>query len=103
MKKGLHPKLYTVEVVCSTCKTKFNIVSSREHIKADACSHCHPFYTGDQKIVDTANKVKDYERRKDAAIKMKPAIQAKARKQEKVREIRADRALTLKDMLKSIQ
>lgn len=104
MNKAIQPKAQYVAVTCSNCKTTYNVLSTRSNIKVELCSHCHPFYTGDQKIIDTANKVKDFERRKSTAqaINAKPKNE-KTRKNSKVSEVRADRPLTLRDMLKQVQ
>jgi len=102
MKKAIHPKTQLVTVTCSTCKTKFSVLSTKDTIKVELCSHCHPFYTGEQKIIDTANKVKDFERRKTTAAKISAVKPAKDKKA-KTREIKAERPLTLRDMLKSVQ
>ena len=68
------------------------------------CSNCHPFYTGEQKLIDTANKVKDFERRRTtAAERQSIQIPAKTRKSNKVTEVKTNKALTLRDMLKSVQ
>lgn len=105
MNKAIQPKTKTVTVVCSTCKTKYEVESTVDSIKVEICSHCHPFYTGEQKIIDTANKVKDFERRKTTASERIAANTKpqKVRKGNKVSEIKADRPLTLRDMLKQAQ
>lgn len=58
MKKDIHPKYKEIEVTCS-CGNKFitKSTSSKEKLQLDICSECHPFYTGKQKIVDTAGRV----------------------------------------------
>ncbi|MFO7167419.1 MAG: 50S ribosomal protein L31 [Chloroflexota bacterium] len=63
MKKGIHPKLYESQIVCSTCGTVWPISSTREGLRVDVCSNCHPFYTGEQRIVDTAGQVDRFMRR----------------------------------------
>jgi large subunit ribosomal protein L31 len=104
MKQGIHPKTHLVTVVCSTCKTSYEVLSTADSIKVEMCSHCHPFYTGEQKIIDTANKVKDFERRKEGAATRSAQLQkAKERRPNRVTEVKADRPLTLRDMLKSVQ
>lgn len=64
MKQATHPEYHEVKVVC-TCGNQF---STRSTIKgdvmsADVCSECHPFYTGKQKIVDTAGRVDRFRRK----------------------------------------
>ena len=62
MKENLHPRYYRCEVVCS-CGAIFVTRSTRQHLKVEICSECHPFFTGKQKIVDSAGRVEKYNRR----------------------------------------
>ena len=60
MKDGIHPKYAEVEVTCS-CGTKFTTRSTvTKPLHIEVCSECHPFYTGKQKIVDTAGRVERF-------------------------------------------
>ncbi len=59
MKKGIHPELFDVSVTC-TCGAKFDTRSTAKKIKVTLCSQCHPFYTGDQKFVDTAGRIEKF-------------------------------------------
>jgi large subunit ribosomal protein L31 len=65
MKAGIHPHYHVVNVVCATCGTTWQTRSTRkgEQIRTDLCSHCHPFFTGEQRIVDTAGQVDRFMRR----------------------------------------
>lgn len=64
MKQGIHPKYEPVEIVCGTCGTVYNTRSTRRGpIRVELCSHCHPFFTGEQRIVDTAGQVDRFMRR----------------------------------------
>jgi LSU ribosomal protein L31P len=58
MKTDIHPNYDTVKVVCS-CGNSFETRSTigKEDLNLDVCSSCHPFYTGKQKIMDTAGRV----------------------------------------------
>ncbi len=62
MKSGIHPEYVTCTVSCA-CGNTFETRSVREAIKVDICSACHPFYTGNQKFVDTAGRVDKFRRR----------------------------------------
>ena len=62
MKEGIHPAYHEVEVVCA-CGAKFTTRSTAESIHVEICSECHPFYTGQQKIVDTAGRVDRFRKR----------------------------------------
>ena len=59
MKKDVHPKYEKVTVICS-CNNTFETSSTKCHekeLRVEICSNCHPFYTGKQKIVDSAGRV----------------------------------------------
>jgi len=63
MKEGIHPKYYPdAKVVCS-CGANWTTGSTVERIRSDICSSCHPFFTGEQRIVDTAGQVDRYHKR----------------------------------------
>lgn len=60
MKKDTHPKFNECKVTC-VCGNTFTTGSTEKEIKVELCSACHPFYTGKQKLVDTARRVEKYE------------------------------------------
>jgi large subunit ribosomal protein L31 len=62
MKEGIHPKYGPAEVTCA-CGNAFTTRATVSTIRADICSKCHPFYTGRQKIVDTAGRVERFHQR----------------------------------------
>jgi large subunit ribosomal protein L31 len=63
MKQGIHPKYYpNAKVICS-CGNTWTTGSTVEVIRTDICSACHPFFTGEQRIVDTAGQVDRYQKR----------------------------------------
>ncbi len=62
MKKNLHPELFEVTVHCN-CGNEFVTRSTVKEIRATLCSACHPFYTGQQKFVDTAGRIEKFEQR----------------------------------------
>lgn len=57
MKEGIHPKWYPDAVVTCACGNTWTTGSTVAEIKTDICSKCHPFYTGEQRIVDTEGQV----------------------------------------------
>ena len=59
MKSGIHPDYRTATVVCN-CGNTFETRSTRENIRIEICSACHPFFTGKQKIVDTEGRVEKF-------------------------------------------
>jgi large subunit ribosomal protein L31 len=69
MKAGIHPELKTTKVHCNGCGINFETRSTVDAITVDICSNCHPFYTGKQKLVDTAGRVEKFKQRAEAAKK----------------------------------
>jgi len=67
VKQGIHPKYNTDGIVCTTCGTHWDIGSTRGGMRVEICANCHPFYTGEQRIVDTAGQVDRFMRRLSAA------------------------------------
>jgi len=63
MKKGIHPEYYPEARVVCGCGNSFTTGATKPLIKTDICSACHPFFTGEQRIVDTAGQVERYMRR----------------------------------------
>ena len=62
MKTGIHPKYVLATVTCA-CGNTWQTMSTKEVLKTDLCSKCHPFFTGEQRIVDTAGQVERFMRR----------------------------------------
>ena len=62
-KEGIHPTYYTDTLVSCACGHTFTTGSTVQTIKTDICSNCHPFYTGEQRIVDTAGQVERFMKR----------------------------------------
>jgi len=96
MKTAIHPDWVETKVTCLGCKTTFTSHSTVPEITVEICSNCHPFYTGKQKLVDTAGRVDRFQalRKKSAslqkaAVAKKPA-KAKADKPEKTKSTLAD-------------
>jgi len=69
VKAGIHPEYHEVVVKCS-CGNTFTTRSTRKAISVEICSACHPFFTGKQRLVDTAGRVERF-RRKYAKIQKK--------------------------------
>ena len=62
MKKRIHPEYVECTVTCG-CGNTFQTRSTRPEIKVEICSNCHPFYTGTQKLVDTAGRVEKFQKK----------------------------------------
>jgi large subunit ribosomal protein L31 len=66
MKAGIHPNYVEATVICA-CGNTFQTRSTKPLLRTDLCSVCHPFYTGEQRIVDTAGQVERFMRRVESA------------------------------------
>jgi large subunit ribosomal protein L31 len=66
MKPGIHPNYVEATVTCA-CGNTFVTRSTKPSLRTDLCNVCHPFYTGEQRIVDTAGQVERFMRRVEAA------------------------------------
>ncbi len=62
MKKGIHPEYKETTIVCS-CGNVIKTRSTKKNIRIEICSNCHPFFTGEQKFVDTAGRVERFKRK----------------------------------------
>ena len=60
MKTGIHPDYHDIKVVCSCGNTWQARSTMNKELHVEVCSNCHPFYTGKQKIVDTAGRVEKF-------------------------------------------
>ncbi|MFA5131168.1 MAG: 50S ribosomal protein L31 [Patescibacteria group bacterium] len=92
MKNDIHPKYYPNCKVTCVCGNTFTTGSTEPEIKVELCSACHPFYTGKQKLVDTARRVEKFEAKVKAKAnvsdlkgkKVKRAARAEARAKKEV-------------------
>ncbi|HCL91129.1 MAG TPA: 50S ribosomal protein L31 [Candidatus Atribacteria bacterium] len=62
MKKDIHPKYGKATISCA-CGSSFETGSTKKNMKIEICSVCHPFFTGKQKIVDTAGRVERFNKK----------------------------------------
>ena len=62
MKKGIHPELVDCTVTCA-CGNSFVTKSQKPEMKIDICNECHPFFTGEQRMVDTAGRIEKFNAR----------------------------------------
>lgn len=62
MKKDIHPEYIEAQIICA-CGNTFETRSTKPEIKVELCSKCHPFFTGERRIVDTAGRVERFKAR----------------------------------------
>ncbi|OGI89441.1 50S ribosomal protein L31 [Candidatus Nomurabacteria bacterium RIFCSPLOWO2_01_FULL_40_15] len=71
MKKDIHPKYDMKASASCACGAVFVVGSTISPIKVEICSQCHPFYTGNEKIMDTAGRVERFNKRRALSAKVK--------------------------------
>ncbi len=69
MKADIHPVYYPNATVSCACGVVYTIGSTKEKQTVEICSACHPFYTGTEKIIDTAGRVEKFKTRREKATK----------------------------------
>ena len=75
MKSGIHPEYVNARIVC-VCGNVIETRSTQAEIHVEICSNCHPFYTGKQKLVDTAGRVERFRQKYAKTQKPAPASQS---------------------------
>ena len=70
MKEKIHPKYYPEATVTCACGNTWTTGATQESIRTDVCSACHPFFTGEQRIVDTAGQVERFIRRLEKKVEI---------------------------------
>ena len=76
MKKGIHPEWYPEAKVTCACGNTFITGATQPEIRTDVCSACHPFFTGEQRIVDTAGQVERFMRRLEKGQAVRSGVEA---------------------------
>jgi len=69
MKKNIHPQYFPNAIIKCACGNEIKIGSTKEKAEVEICSACHPFFTGKQKIIDTAGRVEKFKARRAKARK----------------------------------
>ena len=71
MKKDIHPTYYPdAKVSCASCGKEWTTGATKPELRLDVCSNCHPFFTGEQRIVDTAGQVERFMRRLEKKVEL---------------------------------
>ncbi len=70
MKKNIHPTYYPDATVICACGNTWTTGATQKVIRTDVCSACHPFFTGEQRIVDTAGQVERFMRRLERKVEI---------------------------------
>lgn len=77
MKKDIHPKYYTETTIKCACGAILETGATKEGIEVEICSQCHPFFTGDKKVIDTAGRVERFKKLAEASAKLKSTKKVK--------------------------
>lgn len=89
MKQDIHPKWYPNAQVACSCGATFTVGATQESIRTDVCSSCHPFFTGEQRIVDTEGQVQRFMRRLERRQELVETYEGQLSKKERRRQRRA--------------
>lgn len=89
MKQGIHPTYYPDAQIICACGNTWTTGSTRKQIRTDVCSACHPFFTGEQRIVDTAGQVDRFMRRLQQAEERAAQVQVQQKAEEAARKAAA--------------
>lgn len=88
MKKDIHPKFYPEAKVVCACGTSFTVGSTKEKLEIEICSNCHPFFSGNEKVIDSAGRVEKFKNRREKSSSIPKKAPKKSHK-EKVEESEA--------------
>ena len=96
MKAQIHPQYFeNAQVICA-CGNKFTTGSTLELIHVELCSKCHPFYTGEQRFVDSASRIQKFQKKQEVA-----SLHVTKKKEKEVKKDNAPK--TLREMLLEVQ
>ena len=97
MKQTIHPQYFDDATVVCVCGNTFKTGSTQQAIRVELCAKCHPFYTGEQRFVDSQSRIQRFqEKQKVAALHV-------TKKKAKEEERRSNAPKTLREMLMEVQ
>jgi len=86
MKTSIHPQYFDKAQVICVCGNRFTTGSTQEIIHIELCNKCHPFYTGEQRFVDSASRIQKFQAKQQAGASYKQTKQKKVEAQKKAAE-----------------
>jgi len=86
MKQDIHPKYYEKARVKCACGHTFEVGSTKENIEVEICGNCHPFYTGKEKLVDTAGRVERFKKIVEKSAAKKETVKEKKPRMKKEKD-----------------
>ncbi len=99
MKANTHPTYFPEAQVMCACGNRFTVGSTQETIHIELCNKCHPFYTGEQRFVDSASRIQKFQAKQQASVGFK----SKKVKKEESKKQKDQAPKTLREMLQGIQ
>ena len=102
MKSKIHPKYNTKVKAKCACGAKYEVGSTMESIEVERCSQCHPFYTGKDKLIDTAGRVEKFKQRRAAAEAAVKTVKASKPKEDKQSKEKTEEVATAKPEQSSV-
>lgn len=99
MKANVHPQYFDKAQVICVCGNKFTTGSTVETIHVELCNKCHPFYTGEQRFVDSASRIQKFQTKQQKATEFKATVTKKV--EEKKRNQNAPKSL--REMLMGVK
>lgn len=101
MKQDIHPKWFPEARVICSCGNTFITGSTKEEIRVEVCSSCHPFFTGQQKFVDTMGRVEKFQKKQSTASSTPIVAKRKKKLLRKIQEAKDEeqKPRTIKEML----
>jgi len=99
MKANIHPKYYESTQVTCACGNTFTVGSTQESLRVELCYKCHPFYTGEQRFVDSASRIQKFQAKQSIA---KQYLTKKVKKQEE-QKVKDTAPKTLREMLMAVK
>ena len=98
MKQAIHPTYHTDAKVVCACGNTFATGSTMKEIRVEICSNCHPFYSGKQKLIDTAGRVDRFKKQSEKSAQIKAIAKPK---KERVKKFKVDETLRIGEKTKS--
>jgi large subunit ribosomal protein L31 len=98
MKQGIHPQYFDDAQVICVCGNKFTTGSTQQIIHVELCSACHPFYTGEQKFIDSASRIQKFQQKTESAKK----YQIVKKEKKEAEKAKSESPKTLREMLAQV-
>ncbi|GAB4219692.1 MAG: hypothetical protein Fur009_7040 [Candidatus Microgenomates bacterium] len=95
MKANIHPKFYEDATVVCACGNTFTTGSTKQSITVEVCHKCHPFYTGEQRFLDTKGRVDTFQKKQQYAQKYQQTKSKKTEKQKQEKQTKSLRELLM--------